>query len=224
MLPQRALTLLLAAGADTPERLAQFRVGQRDERLLTLREWAFGPHLNCVADCPACGETLEFESTVSDVRMATASQPAEDFSLAAMGYEIRFRLPVCSDIDCLRMEDGISANHLRLLNRCVLSAQSESSEIAVDCLPESVTDAISKRMAEADAQADVRIALTCPACTHGWAVAFDITSFFWTEITVWAMRMLREIHLIASEYGWSEIEILSLNPARRQAYLEMIGA
>ena len=53
---QRALALL-AACADTPvDTLAQLSIGQRDARLLTLREWAFGSQIVGVASCPGCGE------------------------------------------------------------------------------------------------------------------------------------------------------------------------
>jgi hypothetical protein len=32
------------------------------------------------------------------------------------------------------------------------------------------------------------------------------------------------VHLLASAYGWSEGDILSMSPVRRQFYLEISGA
>ena len=222
---QRALTLLASAWTDaSPDQLAQLSLGQRDGQLLTLREWAFGSQLKGVAACPACSEKLEVEFDVSDIRVAAAPSLAEEFSIATKGYEIRCRLPNSADLFCLRADEEISANELRLLERCMLSARSNGSEVTVDQLPKEVINAVAKRMAEADPQADVELALNCPACAHRWTAPFDIVSFFWTEINAWALRMLREVHLLASAYGWSEKEILSLSPCRRQAYLEMIGA
>jgi hypothetical protein len=55
-------------------------------------------------------------------------------------------------------------------------------------------------------------------------VLFDAGSFFWSELGAWARRLLHEIHSLARAYGWSESEILTLSPARRQAYLELIGS
>ena len=52
---------------------------------------------------------------------------------------------------------------------------------------------------------------------------FDILSFFWGEIQICARRLLREVHALASAYGWTESEILSLSTTRRHAYLEMVG-
>jgi hypothetical protein len=78
-------------------------------------------------------------------------------------------------------------------------------------------------MAEIDPQADIQIALTCPACLHQWSAAFDIASHLWIEVNSWAMRILDEVHRLASAYGWSEADILELSPMRRQLYLGMIG-
>jgi hypothetical protein len=222
---QRALALLAPACADTPaDHIARLSVGQRDERLLTLREWAFGPRLQCVANCPLCREMLEVEFNVSDIRAGAAPEPVEELSLTAAGYEVRFRLPNSTDLACLSAEEGLSANQARLLERCVISARRDGQELAAEQLPESVIFPVMERMAEFDPQADVKLELTCPSCQHRWLAAFDIVSFFWSEISAWATRLLREVHTLASAYGWSEGEILSLSPCRRQAYLEMVGA
>ena len=78
-------------------------------------------------------------------------------------------------------------------------------------------------MAQADPQADVQLALSCPVCGHKWQTAFDIVSFFWSEINAWAARILREVHILAWGYGWREADILALRPWRREVYLEMVS-
>ena|SRR5215831_17673816 len=222
---QRALTLLAAACADTPtEELRRLTVGERDRRLLTLREWAFGSCLQSLADCPACGEKLEVECSISDVRVAHAPELLEEFPITAAEHEVRFRLPNAGEVACLSADAEVSSNQIRLLERCVLSAHRYDGQVVpADRLPTEVVTAVTDRMAQIDPQADVQLALTCPACQHRWLAAFDIVSFFWNEITAWSRRLLREVHMLASAYGWSEAEILSLSPWRRQAYLEMVG-
>ena len=79
-------------------------------------------------------------------------------------------------------------------------------------------------MAEADPLADIQLDLTCPSCERRWRAVFDIVSFLWTEIEVWAWRTLSDVHTLARAYGWSERDILTLSPTRRQFYLEMVGA
>ena len=90
-------------------------------------------------------------------------------------------------------------------------------------LPAAVFTAVQERISQVDPQADVTLALTCPACSHRWEAIFDVLTFFWTEIQAWAQRVLREVHVLASAYGSREADILALSPSRRQAYLEMIA-
>ncbi len=78
-------------------------------------------------------------------------------------------------------------------------------------------------MNRADPQADVQLNLSCPSCNHNWQMVFDIVSFFWSEIHTWAQQMLREVHILASAYGWYEADILVMSPSRRQFYLQMVG-
>jgi len=219
---QRALALLTAACPETkPTELARESVGRRDGRLLTLREQTFGPRLVSLAACPACGERLETAFDVADVRVVETGDGAEPLSLTVAGRELAFRLPNSLDLAALAACEDLEGARRRLLGRCLLPAPGE--EIAVEQLPEEALQAVADRMAAADPQGDVELALTCPACGHAWPAAFDIASFFWTEVDAWARVLLHEIHALASAYGWRETDILALTPWRRRAYLELIG-
>jgi hypothetical protein len=88
-------------------------------------------------------------------------------------------------------------------------------------LPDHIVTVVATQMAAADPQADVELALSCPACAHGWQVVFDIADFFWQEIHAWAKVMLRSVHTLARAYGWREADVLALTPTRRQFYLEL---
>jgi hypothetical protein len=105
----------------------------------------------------------------------------------------------------------------------VQNVQCDDVDQALDTLPADVIEAITTHMAETDPQADVQFDLTCPACGHRWLAAFDVMAFLWNEIDTWARRVLRDVHVLASAYGWSEADILSMGAMRRQAYLDLIG-
>jgi hypothetical protein len=47
--------------------------------------------------------------------------------------------------------------------------------------------------------------------------------FLWNELDDWAARILSQVHILASNYGWSESEIVALSPQRRQYYQDLIG-
>jgi len=221
---QRALALLAVACADDeqPDQLAQLSIGQRDACLLTLRERIFGPQLAGVAPCPDCGELLEFGINAAEIRVAQALEPAGTIDLSHADYEVRFRLPNSLDLTTLDANADNQTNRQRLLTLCVLVARRGSAEITADKLPPEVVAAVAERMAQADPQADVQIALDCPKCAHRWQVPLDILSFFWSEINAWAIRLLHDVHVLASAYGWREADILSMSPTRRQAYMELV--
>jgi hypothetical protein len=224
---QRALTLLAAAAPDIPpEALSNLSIGERDARLLTLREWTFGPQLNGLTTCPGCNERLELTFEVSDVRARTESstaEPGDALSLCVADYEASFRLPNSLDLAAISVSQGIAASREFLFQRCVLTARHKGEDCPAELLPSDIVDAIVAQMAQADPQANGQMALSCPRCGHQWQAVFDIASFFWSEITAWASRILREVHILASAYGWREADILAMSPMRRQIYLEMVS-
>ena len=220
---RRALPLLAAAFPDSSiDAVAELSVGERDRRLLILREWIFGSQLASVTNCSACNERLEWTVNAADLYVEQPSElgtPAEALSVEADRYRVTFRVPNTADLAAPAECADITTAHSSLLERCVLTAQFNGSEKPPGELPDEIITAIAKRMAEADPQADLKFDLICPACGGNWQAVFDIESFFWSEIHAWAQRILSEVHVLASAYGWREMDILNLSPWRRQFYL-----
>ncbi len=222
---ERALALLAAACPHTaPEALAKLSIGRRDALLLTLREWTFGAKLSSLAPCPGCGQYLELNFGMADIRVKSDGEPPESLSLHADGYELHFRLPNSLDLTAAAMSKDVATARIALFERCLLPNHESGEAQRVDALPTTILDKVMETMAEADPQADVQLALRCPTCAHEWQAAFDIVSFFWSEITAWASRLLRDVHALASAYGWRESDILAMSPWRRRRYLEMVRA
>jgi hypothetical protein len=219
---RRALVLLAAVCGQSIDSLARLPVGERDARLFGLRESTFGSRLTSVATCAGCGERLELSFDASD--LCGAGQQIEDeLSLDVDGYQIRFRLPNSLDLMAAANLKETGAARALLLEQCIRSAERKGDEITAAQLPESVVERISARMSEADPQADIQLALKCPVCSDEWNAAFDIESFFWIEINAWAARILGEVHILASAYGWSEQEILRVSAWRRECYLNLVN-
>jgi hypothetical protein len=221
---RRAVALLAAACPEVSgETVAAWSIGERDSRLLTLREWTFGSRLLSVANCSACGERLEWTVKASELHVAGKDKPPAELSLEFDQYAVSFRLPNSKDLAGIAECDDASAARKFLLEGCVAAARLGDQEIKPEDLPTEVVNAIVEQMAEADPQGDVRIDLQCPACGHRWDSIFDIESFFWSEINAWAGRILGEVHILASAYGWRESDILNLSPQRRHFYLGLVG-
>jgi hypothetical protein len=225
--------LAAAFPGQTRDDLAGLSIGQRDALLLTLREQTFGSRLTGLADCQGCKNQVEFVFGVPDILVCSPGCPSpseeesqeriEALALCLADHEVRFRLPNSLDLAAVAEAEDVAVTRRRLLERCLLVVRRDGEERSADQLPADVAQAIVERMAQADPQADVQLVLSCPQCGHQWQAPFDIVSFFWTEIDAWAIRTLRDVHVLASAYGWREADILGMTPWRRHRYLELVA-
>jgi hypothetical protein len=220
----RALTLLEACCGDSRDHLALFSIGRRDGLLLLVHQQLFGDALQAFAECPQCGQHLEYSLSARDVG-ASSLQPHEEAPLLITGGEmqLQLRLPNSFDLGAVAAYADASAARRLLAERCVVHAKRAGLDVPTPELTDSVVSQIADRLATADPQAEILIDLTCIACCHAWQVVLETESFLWMKVSALAKRLLRDVHILAREYGWSEQQILSLNPRRRQAYLEMVG-
>jgi len=229
----QALVLLSLTSPDcSSDSLAELSVGERDARLLTLREQLFGPQLSSVTVCPRCRQRLELAFDVADIRQPLPAQtlgPSAELTLDMDGYRVQFRLPNSADLSSVDEVADPDAAREHLLGRCIQSvvrpqARDDRADEADGLrLPLPLVEAIVARMSEADPQSDTRLALSCPDCHHQWAAVFDIGSYLVRELHDWVVHVLREVHALARAYGWREADILAMTAARRQAYLELAG-
>ncbi len=221
---RRALALLVAACPETStDTLASLSIGQRDVRLLTLREWTFGSQIIGLVTCRGCGREIELEFNVADVRGDSDAEIAPGLSLTVAGYELHLRLPNSLDLDAVAGQVDTAQGERSIFERCLLAAHRDGELVSAERLPAEVINTVSERMAQCDPQADIQLSVCCPLCGHQWSELFDIVSFFWSEIDAWARRLLREVHVLALAYGWREPDILALSPWRRQLYLGMVS-
>lgn len=220
---ERALTLLGAACPEiSPESLTKLTVGDRDARLMTLREWTFGSQFVCVAACSNCGERLELDFNAADLRIGSAPPATETHFLSFDGFELCFRLPNSRDLAALANCQDIETGRQFLLERCITTIAREGAPVAYCQVPKNLKDAVVERMGQIDPQGDVQLTLSCPWCSHQCQSVFDIEAFFWKEICGWAGHILKEVHTLASAYGWNEVDILNLTYWRRQLYLNLV--
>ncbi len=221
----RAL-LLLSAAVPIPaaEHLDALTVGQRDRQLLTLRIATFGEAIDASADCSHCGATLEFAVRAADLLVPDQPDDAgEPVETDIHGVHVIVRPPDSRDLAEVAAAPNIEAAQQHLFRRCVKALADDGRELGPDDIPESARIAAIDLIASRDPQADITFDLRCGSCGQAGQVAFDIASFFWTEVAGEARRLLYDVHRLASAYGWSEKDILSLSPARRRMYIEVVA-
>jgi hypothetical protein len=224
---RRALELLSAACPErSPESWRQAPVGERDARLLDLREHLFGSEMEMLAACPDCAELLEVVVRCSDVRAQTTSAAEQQSSrrgrLLQDGYEVEYRPPASDDLLAVAGFESTQAVSL-LLDRCIVFARQDDEKVDKAVLPASLRRAIEEAISTMDPGAEVKVELECARCGHRWSVLFDIVSYLWSELEDWAQRTTKEVHALALAYGWSEREIFSVSQARRRMYLELVA-
>ena len=197
--------------------------GRRDAHLLDVYAATFGDQIAGLVACPECGEQLEIALGPDDIRSpyGTAEQ---EFALedTDSGYHVVFRLPTGADLRAGAVYESDGAARRVLLERCIIRAEQAGTAVPAASLPEPLIVRIGEAMAEHDAQSDVRLDLTCPACTHSWQARFDIGDFVWREVVARVRRLIADIHTLALAYGWREADILALSDARRNLYLERL--
>ncbi|MEP6898107.1 MAG: hypothetical protein ABI870_06215 [Rhodanobacter sp.] len=219
--------LLLGSSCDecSAAALAELPLGRRDGLLLQLRARLFGSEINGVANCPQCATAVEAMFRCDDLLLMQPDPlvvaSAFEHVSPASGMRVRFRLPDSNDLRALETCDDAPTARRLLLERCVLAAQDESGAGDFLPLPDELQTEIAQAMAQADPQADVQLAFSCPDCARQWQPVFDIARFLWQELHAWALRMLRDVDALAHAYHWHEADILALSPRRRQAYLEL---
>lgn len=221
------LALALAMPDEAPDALADRPVGWREVNLLALRNATFGSALDGYAPCPACGAVMEF---ALDGSILISELPAPEPDTRIVIDNRQWRMPSSRDqaaiLDAADPEEAVQ----KLLARCEIDESPPYRPVAVDGQkwPKTETspalvEELEARMEQLDPAANIRLAMRCSDCGHAWDACLDVAACFWTELSARARQLLEAVHRLASAYGWREADILSLSPARRAAYLSMVG-
>ena len=217
----RALTVLSAALPDVGRsELAAMNVGRRDGHLMDVREANFGRRVSGVAECPQCGELLQWDLYLDDLRSTPNDHGEGTNRLVVEGHELLYRLPDSTDLAAVALGGNGAHGRDTLLHRCVLGATKEGVRVEVGSLPEEVVSGLAAEMEANDPQAETLLDFECPECGLRWQALFDVMTFLWTELQARARNLLNDVHDLARAYGWSEKDILGMSAVRRRYYLE----
>jgi hypothetical protein len=209
-LDRALLTLETTLPHEPDDVLADWPLGKRNAALVRFRAACFGQTLEGWVCCPQCDERLEFALDTE----AFADNSGSEADPITIDGRI-FRPPTSRDLASISRESDPHTAALRLLRQCCLDS-GDLSGADLDC--------IGDLLAEADPLAETLVNLRCAECGHQWEEELDIAAWLWVEIEARARRLLFDVHTLATAYGWSEHEILSLSEPRRTLYLEMVQA
>lgn len=213
------LAIQMLRPAPAGEDVADWSLGRRNQALAALHARCFGPQIEGWTVCEGCGEKLEFRV---DCR-ALMDRQREGGTHSVLFKGRAFRPPTSRDLARIAREGEAETAALRLAELCRMEGgEAETQD------PAAWTGAdfaeLSEAISLADPLAEILLSLDCPACGYTREETLDLPAFFWAELDAAAKQLLREIHTLATAYGWNEAEILSLSDARRAMYLHMVQA
>jgi hypothetical protein len=223
-------TLLLLAKTspeETPGSVAMLSIGERDEMLLTLREHLFGTRLINTATCPHCANMVEWEINSSDLHLQPDPPfPVNNyFGFVKDDIQIRYRLPNSNDLARVTQSPNTYlSNPDKLLIDCIVDIRHNDKVLEAEDLHPDLLRELDLQLGKDDPQADIGMLLDCPSCSKNWEAKFDIVTYLWSEIDIWATHLLHEIYLLASSFGWAEKDILNMSKQRRKMYVKLIQA
>ena len=216
----RALVVLAFACRDRSwDDLCSVPVGERNRLVLLARALTFGSRMDIVAACPGCGLELEFDFTLPDDYPPVATREVEA-ELPGRG-PLRLRLPDSRDLAAVAALTDAAAAQAHLLSRCVISPPLAPGD---EMRASAVAEAFSLAVERHDPLAVIAFPLACSGCGRAWRAILDPIDYTWRQLTQRVWLLIRDIHALARAYGWTEGEVLRLSPARRQMYLDHVGA
>lgn len=202
--------------------IAAFSIGERDARLLHLRESLFGPVLQNTSDCTVCHQKMEWETSIDSLKLQPISETVPGLmDLNYKEHHIELRLPNSLDILELNEQDSEDDQVSQLIEQCVVNSTLPQKQAKK--MSKTLKHKIVQIMEDHDPQANVVMKLSCSECGNQWEATFDILQYLLKEINDWAIEMLQDVYTLAVNFGWSESDILDMSRFRRNLYLNMIN-
>jgi hypothetical protein len=222
----RIITMLAIANPETSRgQIIAQSLQEITIQLLALRSLSFGPQLEGYLACPSCNTRLEFTLPIDPVveRLRRSASLAKVYSTIGEN-SLTMRLATASDLLSISGITDLSEARKELLARCLNEMQ--NTTLNLDTLSALENPEFHQLAVETfdrlQADAEISIELICPECGTSRSVDLDIGRLLWTEVRSAAMRLMRDVHDLASAYGWQEFAILAMSDTRRRTYLEMI--
>jgi hypothetical protein len=215
----RALTILAAADPGVGRAvLGDLPLGERNRRLLAVRQSTFGGTLAALVTCEQCGARVEIAvpaSTIAASPSTTALSSTDDTSA------LRPVRPLTSR-DLAAAARCENAERARVFLAARALSGGDSHERPAPDLTAADLESIAHCLHERDPLAVCLLHVRCSECGANWECELDVAEFVWVEIEAEALRVLRDVHTLASACGWHEADILAMSPLRRRAYLELV--
>lgn len=217
---QRVTTILAAmcerlAGQPTDEEQVRSVSAAGREWLLQQSALQFFHGTNWFeASCTACGERFDFELPLAAVPRGPAGRGFPEVKVRTSRGIRHFEAPNGHHEEAMAAQrDGDPRRTFATLCSLADEAANDTELFVEDDLQriDAALEAISPDIADG-------VDVVCPSCGEPTRIRIDALTFAFPR----SESILREVHVIASAYRWSEADILALPSQRRRAYAALI--
>lgn len=193
----------------------QRAVGDRTAALLDVLHASTGSTaIALTLRCAACSKRFEIELPHAAIVAARAAPESVELQRADGDTPLTLRRATGNDLRAWHDEasGGGEADALSMLARLCTRGAPEACDVAP----------AAAALAAADPLVAFMAACACPECGADAEIDVDLEALALQRLAARQQQLLREVHALASRYGWTEREILAVAPARRARYLELI--
>jgi len=216
-----------------PGRAWELAVSDRDRLLAAVYAATFGDQIESVVPCEHCGEGSELGFSLAALVESLAPEPND---LAACGLSgpdeagvytladgLRFRLPSSADQRAL-LDTRSDQRRVALLRRCIVADAEPGAARTPSDLSAEILDRVESAMEIVGPTVARTLNLNCHECGVEQSARFDIQHFLLRALAHERRFLMREIHYLASSYGWSLDEILGLSRDDRRTLVGLVAA
>ncbi len=207
------------------DEVAALLVHDRDLALVALRRLTHGDPLAVELACTGC--EARHEVTIDLDRLVRPPDPPRELAIEVGGRCIEARLPTAGDQAIVGEQagDDPATRRARLVALTLRSIDRRRGPFElgdVVALEPDLREAIEAAVENAMPDIDLALTTVCPACEAAIEAPVQLAQLVLAELRERSMHLLREVHVLAREYHWSERQILALPVTRRRAYLALI--
>lgn len=198
--------------------LLALEVATRMECLLLLVALDSGDELAAVSNCanPSCARPIEIDLSIAELVALNRQRPEGPIAIDLRGEHLLFRRPTGQDQRdwaSMRFADG-DAVRFAILRTLTVSGIVPSTRVDFAAIETALDDG--------DPLIDFSLEVGCPFCGRTSRQTIDLASLALRRLSQAQSGLLETVHVLASHYHWSEVQILALPFWRRSRYLSLI--
>ncbi|MEP4012193.1 MAG: hypothetical protein ABJL92_09255 [Sulfitobacter sp.] len=196
-------------------------VAERDRLLGAVYRDIFGPRILASRACIECAKPYDFDFQIADLEAKLDQQPPPP-EIKRMSEDGHAVLDTGHRLRALTLQDeqavaGLSVDDAEdaLFDACV-----ETPEGA----PPLSRDTAERVLEWLSPITDLDLVGTCPECGTSQTTRFSIEHYVVQALGAERRQLVREVHMIAASYGWSQSEILGLARDDRRQLATLVEA